>query len=160
MKADIPKLIDAICDAFAMSLPGEKWAPDLISTYCNEAVNYVACKMEYFGFCRNLVLEKWEAVMANEMIAIMEKPDYGWLSVSGTNAQYHANKGVLVIAGLKNPDGHGHVCVVRPGVLQHSNSWQAEAPKVMNVGKIVFIDKKASFAFKVIPQYYVLKEMV
>jgi hypothetical protein len=94
------------------------------------------------------------------MIDIMANLEGKWLSISGANAQYHANQGALVIAGLKNNDGHGHVCIVRPGIIQHSNTWQAEAPRVMNVGKTVFIDKKASFAFKEIPQYFVLKEMI
>jgi hypothetical protein len=158
------KLIDAICDAYSMALPGEKWAPRMIDgvlyTYCNEAVNFICKRMNYTKFDRPLVTSGDEAILANQMFDKMSEPEGDWMAVFADVAQYHANQGAIVIAGMKNKLGHGHVCIVRPGILQHSGKWQAPAPRVMNVGRDVFIDRKASFAFREQPSYFVLKEMV
>ena len=158
------QLIDAICDAYSMALPGEKWAPKrldgILYTYCNEAVNFICKFMGYHRFDRQLVTGGDEALLANQMFDIMSEEDGQWLTVFADVAQYHANCGILVIAGMKNATGHGHVCIVRPGLLQHSGKWRGPAPRVMNVGKDVFIDKKASYAFREEPKYFALKEMI
>jgi hypothetical protein len=161
---NVLKLVDAVCDALARALPGEKWAPKMLDgtfyTYCNEAVNFVARIMGYEKFDRPLVTGGDEAILANQMIDKMNEPDGDWMEVYADVAQHHANNGSLVIAGMKNNIGHGHVCIVRPGMLQHSGNWEAPAPRVMNVGKDVFIDKKASYAFKSQPNYFVLKSTI
>jgi hypothetical protein len=49
---------------------------------------------------------------ANDQVGFM---DSNWDFVDGRTAQDLANKGELVVAGLKNPNGDGHVAVVVPG---------------------------------------------
>jgi hypothetical protein len=89
------------------------------------------------------------------MCDLMADPKNGWLKVSGDVAQNHANEGALVVAAQKK-EGHGHVCVVIPGLLKESGSWGKMAPIVMNVGKDVFIGLKASFSFQTEPDYFLL----
>lgn len=50
--------------------------------------------------------------VANDQVDYMEK---NWKTVSAQEAQDLANAGQPVVAGLANPNGHGHVAVVVPG---------------------------------------------
>lgn len=150
---NIPKLIDAVCQAFMMGLPGEKWAPSSDGeTHCNEAVNYVASAMGY---------DKFAGSLANTIFTQLQTSGE-WQDVTADAAQFHANSGALVIAAWKNPIGRGHVCIVIPGMAEKSNSWNDIAPKVMNIGETNFIGKKASFAFSADrkPQFFALKSMI
>lgn len=85
-------------------------------------------------------------LLANQIYDKM-RSDKNWVEVDARGAQKLANEGCLVIAGWKNPDGHGHVAVVRPGEPYYSNSWGGVAPKVMNIGTENFINRSASYAF-------------
>lgn len=49
---------------------------------------------------------------ANGQVAYMND---NWKTVSAQEAQERANRGELVVAGLANDGGHGHVAVVTPG---------------------------------------------
>lgn len=51
---------------------------------------------------------------ANDQVAFM---DSNWDSIDAQTAQNLANEGKLVVAGLKNPSGDGHVAVVVPGAV-------------------------------------------
>lgn len=143
----IANLIDAISEAYDASLYGQKWYPHGGLTFCNIVVNDVATKLGY---------AKFAGLLADAMVEQM-KSNGEWLEVPANTAQYHANNGALVIAG-----GYGHVCVVRPGNMVKSTSWNMDVPKVMNVGQDVFMAKPISYAFKSseIPKFYVLKSMV
>lgn len=159
---NIGQLVDALAEAFSLAQKGQPWEPKfdgaVLTTFCNEAVNYICRKMGYLGFDKPHSPHSYDAILANDIIkAMMNGPD--WKEVDAAEAQDFANQGALVIAGLSNPGGHGHVCVVRPGCAEWSGSWQALSPKVMNVGKDCFIDKKASFAFRTPPKYFVLRTM-
>ena len=161
---NLPKLIDAICEAFSDGLQGQRWAPMVgadgrIYTYCNEATNYICKAMGFDGFDKPKTASPDDAFFANEMYDAMDKSQEEWKRVIATEAQDLANQGSLVIAAWRNPiGGPGHVAVVRPGVLDYSNSWKSYAPKIMNIGRENFIHKKASFAFREIPHFYVWKE--
>lgn len=149
---DLPKLADAINETFMQGLAGEKWWPKNGVTYCNEAVNYVAERMGY---------KKFRGLFANEIYDALQT-NGDWHDVTPEASQYHANSGALVVAAWKNPEGHGHVCIVCPGVGEMSETWGYVAPKVLNIGQTNFIGKKCSWAFSADhrPKFYALKSMI
>lgn len=165
-KSSLPTLIDAICEVFEKSLPGGDFAEKDGVTHCNEAVSYVAKKLGYLGFDAVWTANPDDAILANRMFDLMAKsPD--WMQIDGIVAQSHANTGALVIAAWKNRAGlHGHVAVVRPGMLTYSSKWGNQPPqtpripKVVNVGKAEyrFIARGSNWAFGDEPSYFVLKE--
>lgn len=115
-------------------------------TFCNFAVEFVSRKFGYDGFT---------GLRAND---IMDKlrSDVEWLQIDEKEAQHKANKGQLVIAGWRNPAGHpGHVAIVVPGRFAKSAKWNSETvPRVLNIGKDVFIGKGANWAFDDRPLYF------
>lgn len=130
-------------------------ATKTLTTYCNQFIQYICAAIGYTDF---------SGMNANEMIDFMKKPGSGWmqLPVDGVTAQSHANLGVIVLGAKSNPDGHGHVCLVVPGVLEKSYSWGSAVPKCVNVGKDVFFGKKISFAFSADGKcdYFALSKMI
>lgn len=164
MTNSIGKLVDAICEAWTKCLPppygsGEYSASEDGQTDCNRFVIEVCNK---FGYT------KLNGLKANQMYDELVK-NGDWILIPGDTAQFHSNSGVLVIAAWKNPDLNqsGHVCLVRPGIAQPSQSWgltSPSCPMVANVGQpgTCRIDRKASFAFgkDKIPHYFALKSMM
>lgn len=127
-------------------------------TFCNLFIQYVCNCFGYVGF-RN---DEGLPMVANEMHAFMEKPENGWIKVSDDVAQQHANNGVIVLASRANPNGHGHVCLILPGILENSGSFKRSVPKCANVGKDVFFGKSVSWAFSKDnqPDYFCIAGMV
>ncbi len=150
----LPKLMNAIYWAYNQGL-GD-WTPGIDgTTYCNFAVNYVCKAIGYMGFGSE------DPILANEMIRRMKDPNGDWMVLGSPEvAQAKANEGSLVVAGSAFAGGHGHVCVVIPGLLEYSGTWKKLTPKVMNIGKTIFIGKKASWAFQADnePDFFGLKE--
>lgn len=145
MATKLLRLIDACCEA--RDNPG--FQPLNSVTFCNQAVSYVAERMGY---------KKFLGLQANDIFDLVSKED-DWLKINPEVAQAHANSGALVIAAWKNPGGHGHVATVRPGEFAASAKWKTDrVPKVLNIGKDVFIGKGANYAFSETPSYFVLKE--
>ena len=165
VKRDIGALVDAICEAYVDATNGGRWESKYIEghgwvTYCNEAVNYVAKAFEYKKFDKPNTVYPHDAILANQQFDILADQAGDWIKVTGKMGQDLANEGALVIAAWKNPDGGaGHVCVLRPGHFAHSGTWKTIAPKCLNIGKSTFIDKKASWAFRSEPKYFVLKDL-
>ena len=153
----IIKLIDTVCEVFMMGQHDKPFFPRNGTTYCNEAVNQVLLKYEYKKFNKPSFDHPYNAVWANSMIWEMMNNKNDWMAIAGDVAQCHANCGSVVIAGLKNLNGdHGHVCVVMPGTMSMSGHLNKMVPKVMNIGKDVFIGKGSSYAFHTEPLYFVL----
>lgn len=116
-------------------------------TFCNEFVNSVAVWMGYQDF---------EKMLANAMIDHMSSsPD--WSVTPLEKAQFLANTGSLLIAGLKD-EPHGHVCVIAPGLETRSIHWSMSVPVCANVGKDVFIGKGLSWAFRQVPMIYAWRQ--
>lgn len=103
----------------------KRWPAEGERTWCNVAVNHVACVAGYIGL---------KGMIANEIVnAIKKSVDFA--KVSAQDAQKLANDGRLVIAGRMD-EPHGHVAVVFPGgELVNSSKWHEEAATVANVGK-------------------------
>ncbi len=163
------KLMDAVYDAYNFALPikGRKernafepfFSEGRWFTKCNEAFNFVAKRMGYNSFDRRETQNPTDAQLANVIFARMRDPSGDWRQISGDLAGQMANTGALVAAIDENPGGPGHVCVVIPGHVEYSPSFGYAVPKVMNIGKDVFIGKRASFAFQATdkPLYFCLK---
>lgn len=155
MLANRDILFDSICENFMLAINNGIWTPFLNAdgtwtTHCNSFVHAVASKMGYKGF--------WQGypIMANNMVELMLQ-EVDWMKEKdGEMAQYHANQGSLVIAGQKS-EGHGHVCVIRPGNMIFSGKWNKTVPKCANVGKDVFLGKGVNFSFQTEPDYFCLK---
>lgn len=141
------RLIDACCEV----RDNPDYFPKDGKTFCNLAVNYIAMRMGYGGF---------QTLMANQITDLISS-SLDWIKIDSEVAQYHANNGGFVIAAWKNPEGHGHVVVVRPGEFASSTKWKSDkVPKVINIGKDVSIGKGANYAFAEVPNYYVLKTSI
>lgn len=162
-KKDLPLLVDAICEGWTKSLTGVYGDGTFSSavdgfTDCNRFVHYVC---DRFGYKNFVPLGQRLPMLANSMFRYMESNGDEWFEVDGANAQRLANMGGLVVAAQENLNGHGHVCVVRPGTLTYSGKWlDSEVPKVANVSvpNLCRIDRGANYAFSDKPQYFVLRD--
>jgi len=143
---DIYRLIDAICEAY----DNPAWKPKDGKTYCNYVVNFICKQFGYTAFDT----KPWP-FLANSMVQHMRKNRTEWMAIEPGFAQDFANRGSLVVAGQER-EGHGHVCVIRPGYPVESAKWDKRVPKVMNIGKDVFIAKAVNWAFEKEPEYFVL----
>lgn len=145
------RLLDAICEAYDAYHSPKDWDgnPGLESA-CNMATNYVCSRLGY---------DKFKGMVANQIVDYMKRKPEEWEEVSLDQAQGLANEGRLVVAG-EQADGHGHVCVIRPGIEEFSGKWMAKAPKAGNVGMKSAIGKSLSWAFggPKAPGLWVLKE--
>lgn len=117
---DKAKAIKGSCD-----LAIKRWPAHDDVTYCNVAVNFIAC---------NVGLKSFKGLLANEIINFIKR-SADFAKVSAADAQKLANDGRLVIAGRMD-EPHGHVAVVYPGgELVNSRKWHEEACTIANVGK-------------------------
>ena len=161
---NIPLFLNLVYSGFNRGLPGKggefgDFQPIFNSdgtvktTFCNQFINYVLQGLGYFDM---------NGMLANEMVAFMEDVKNGWISVNDEIAQFHANNGVIVIAGHSVLDAHGHVCFILPGILEKSHTWGKAVPKCASIGKDVFLGKKVSFAFRAeeMPQYFCLAKQI
>lgn len=66
-------------------------------------------------------------------------------------AQGYANIRKAVIAIQQNPDGHGHVVLIVPGILQKSGSWNLDCPNsasfFLNQPAKSYVSRHLGFAF-------------
>lgn len=164
MIKSLPQLMNLAYNGYNRALPQPNGAPGdfqpifsndgtLEVTFCNVFVDYV---------CNGLNYSDFKGMLANEMFDYMNTPKNKWISFEESVAQWHANQGALVLAAHKNSNGHGHICVVLPGLLEKSSSFNKAVPKCVNVGKDVFFGKKISFAFpkEEQPIYFSLADLI
>ena len=67
---------------------------------------------------RELVNPNEPYLTANGLMASVAHRDSGWQQVTMQEASNLANKGKVVIAGLADRVGHGHVLIVAPGPMR------------------------------------------
>lgn len=142
-------LIEACCRVY----DDQKLWPKGDETFCNFAVQDVA---HYFD-CKDL-----DDKTAEE-ICIFLSISPRWQELAIGDVQIKANVGSLVIAAATSQilgQGHGHVCVIRPGKMQDSAHWKCPAPAAMNLGRAgtCSISRTVNFAFVPMPKFYVWKE--
>lgn len=120
-------------------------------TYCNIAIDRI---LGLCGIPRIINPLTGQPHLANSMIDYLEANTLRWGKVNGFAAHSYANLGALVIAGAKNPAGHGHVAPLSPAEkMGFSPSWGKDVPMLSNVGKKNAI-LRASQAFRTEPSYY------
>jgi hypothetical protein len=68
---------------------------------------------------------------ANEFMEFVQKSNSGWKPVSAEEAVRLSAKGNIVVAGLAEPGGHGHVAVVGPRMLERGPGRSA-SPQVFS----------------------------
>ena len=88
---------------------------------------------------------------ANHMNAYFNGQTQGWRKATPAEAQRMANSGHAAVASWSNPTGgHGHIAIVRPGVLS------AGGPRIAQAGGTNFNDGSAARDFgRHAPQYFV-----
>ena len=88
---------------------------------------------------------------ANSMNRAFNRGENGWRRASPAEAQRMANSGHAAVASWANPNGvHGHIAVVRPGVLGDGG------PRIAQAGGTNFNDGSARRGFgRHTPQYFV-----
>lgn len=156
---NLPLILNLAYVGFNRGIDGGDFAPTfndgILVTHCNQFIQYICNGLGYDGF---------NGKNANDMISFMNDPTSGWISPADERVvQAHANNGVIVLAGWSNIKGHGHVCLVLPGILEQSNSAGKSVPKVANVGKDVFFGKRISYAFSFpdeTPTYFAMAGMI
>lgn len=155
---DRNELIDAILTAY--DNPAYKpvfQEGKIVTTFCNIAANEIAQKMG----CGDLFDHEHERPRtADEIYDFMashcdsKNPDtFSWQEIqcstlqpefrdiAFTGIQFQANSGDLIFAVQSSYNlgaGHGHICVIRPGVMKNSGKW-GKIPACMNIGGENFI---------------------
>lgn len=155
---DRNELIDAILTAYDNPAYKPVFKDGKIAkTFCNIAANEIAQKMG----CSDLYdFEKERARTADEIYDYMvahsdsTNPDtFGWQEIQCAMLQpefreiafcaiqFQANSGNLIFAVQSSynlGEDHGHICVIRPGVMKNSGKW-GKIPVCMNIGGENFI---------------------
>src|SRR3990167_7020333 len=99
---------------------------DTDPTHCNEAVSRIA------DLAKNY--KKFYGLNANQIISFLSKSDeWQEQSLVAEDLQELANEGRLLICGVTH-EPHGHVCVIRPGLVKESSAWKMFVPSVVNIG--------------------------
>lgn len=155
---DRNELIDAILTAY----DNPSYHPVLqdgkvVTTFCNVAANEIAQKMgctdlfdtvhqrprtadEIYDFMvahsdsKNPDTFHWQEIQCGTL-----QPDFR--EVSFMAIQFQANSGNLIFAVQSSYNlsaAHGHICVIRPGVMRTSGKW-GKVPCCMNIGGENFI---------------------
>lgn len=135
------KLLDAALEAYDLYHVAKDG-----KTFCNMSVNHICGRMGY---------DKMKGMVANQMVDFLKRSEE-WTQITMSAAQDLANQGCIVIAG-KQEDPHGHVVVIRPGLEEYSGKWQLKAPKIAQVGGTSYIGKTLAWAFKELPDIWVLE---
>lgn len=148
------KLLDACLEAYdAYHVSKDVTGDGKKETFCNFSVDHVLARMGY-----EKMRDGGKPMMANQMIDFLKRKTEDWEKIGMDKAQVLANAGRVVLAGLVD-EPHGHVVVVRPGLEDVSGNWGgARVPKVSHVGGTSYIGRGVNYAFKSIPDFWVLKE--
>ncbi len=147
---NIIRLIDAICVAW----DNPDYYPEfengvLKKTHCNSFVNDVAKAVGCNDFFDPVTKQP---LVADDIIRTISGSDH-WqemrcaglapdlMEIALKSIQMWANQGYLTIAGSTGSvlgSAHGHVTVIRPGIMKSSGKW-GSVPVCANVGKEMFI---------------------
>lgn len=92
---------------------------------CSGAVNWVLI---------NMVDPQMPYLVANQLMNYFAQPANGWKQVSLAEASALANQGTVVIGGLAEPGGHGHVITVLPGPWKSAGGYMSNGSMMPKVG--------------------------
>lgn len=122
-------LFDAIVDTYDR----QEFLPSENVSHCNQAVEAV---------CNAMGCSDLDNKTADEILTYL-LASTNWASVTMLRAQELANQGSLVVAGLNSEalkQAHGHVVIIRPGLLCESGKWGPSA-RCLNMGAEVFLGR-------------------
>lgn len=152
----------------------------VVTTFCNMASNEIAQKMgcdDLYNSARQRPRmadeihdfmashpDKWQEILCGSL-----EPDARAVAFSAI--QFQANSGNLIFAVQRSDvigAAHGHICIIRPGVMKTSGKW-GKIPVCMNIGGENFIGlgQKGVMkgvpvgineAFQKIPRFFAWKE--
>lgn len=71
---------------------------------------------------------------ANPLILYLSSPAHGWKHVTMQEASKLADQGKVVVGGLADPHGHGHVIIVLPGRWRPAGGYMAQGQRMPFVG--------------------------
>jgi len=141
--------------ACARSLANNRFAPANGVTWCNYATHAILAELGFADMVWDRA--KGQPLMANFMIDALST---ACREVTFDEAFTKANKGALIVAGLKMP-GHGHVAVVYPFPARFTSSkWgRADIPCVANIGVLNGV-MPLNWAFGTLPRLWLVKDNV
>lgn len=158
-----PSTLIRLFDAIVVAYDNPAYYPvfengELKETFCNRFVNDVTQAMGYDDFIDPMTKQ---AIMADDIIYVMTNSsrwqeircsvsDPEGMKLAMHTVQVWANQGYLTIAGATGAtlgSMHGHVCIIRPGVMKPSGKW-GDVPVVANCGKENFIGRAKSGVMK------------
>lgn len=183
---DRNELIDAILMAYDNPAYRPIVEDGKLKTFCNIAAHEIAYKMgcadlydadhgrpktadEIYDFMvshsdsSNPNTFDWQEIQCATL-----QPDFHEIAFTGI--QFQANSGTLIFAVQSSRalgGEHGHICVIRPGVMKNSGKW-GKVPVCMNIGGENFIAIAQSGvmkglavgineAFKQLPRFFAWK---
>lgn len=121
-----PDALAAVIDGLDVT-GNPKYQPANGTTFCNVFVQDVMAGL-------GLELPPLSANDTGDWLASSAGAAAGWTEVDEQTAQDNANAGGPVIASWVNPNGHGHMAVVRPG------SINANGPEISAAGASLLAD--------------------
>lgn len=153
------RLIDAICVAWDNPAYYPEFENGVLKkTHCNQ----FACEVAHSVGCEDFFDPITKSpMMADEIIRFVSGSD-NWqeirvaglapdqMAIALRAVQMWANQGYLTIASATSATmgaSHGHLCIVRPGVMKESGKW-GQIPVVANIGKENFIGRAKSGVMK------------
>jgi RHS repeat-associated protein len=111
------------------------------TTFCNRATVETARRLG--ANVTDMVDAQGRPLLANDIAANLAQST-NWRRVTPEEAQQLANRGVVVIAAQRRPDGHGHVATVRPEGVRGDQPQGARGPLINHVGWSVGIFRESA----------------
>lgn len=115
-------------------------------TFCNLFVQLFFSRMGYNGF---------EGMLASDMVRF-SRSSGDFLRVGIRDAISAAVAGQPSFAGLEGSP-HGHVCILLDSTTSFSQRFGQMVPHCVDVGKNYRWDVPISFAFRSMPEFFILK---
>ena len=132
-----PAVLDQLVNQFAVG-NNPRYLPTHGNTFCNIFLwdvtramgNQIPHWVDDVGNIAQPFAHGASETNANFVVTWMETigvPKHGWTASDPGEAQDFANLGKLAVVMFKNPAGHGHLAVVRPGTVTDKGPTTAQA---------------------------------
>lgn len=109
------KQLEAVLAQF--DLKNARYTPTELETYCTtllwDATRALSCEAPHYWLVGDKVFEQDANAYANWFA--LYGPRHGWLAVDEPGAVIRVNAGMPVVGVAKNPKGHGHAVLGKPG---------------------------------------------
>ncbi|HQT83581.1 MULTISPECIES: hypothetical protein [Acidiphilium] len=92
------------------------------------------CSGAVHDVIKKLVDAQFAYRQANQLILYLANPAHGWKQVGLKKASELADQGKVVVGGMAEPSGHGHVIIVLPGRWKPAGGYMADGRLMPFVG--------------------------